>query len=94
MCVDLLGSRFDGSSASRPFVVEASDGTPVRRIDFGPPSVQQVSTTDVALFAQRGERVEQCRPRGDEDVSVARRAHWLPSTRAAPSLRWGCDPDR
>jgi len=50
--VDLLGSAFDGSSISRPFVIAASDGAIVRRIDFNGPSLQQVRSTDLALFAQ------------------------------------------
>jgi hypothetical protein len=50
--VDLLHSRYDGTSASRPVLIEDSNGTLVRRLDFDASSQQNVSTTDLALFAQ------------------------------------------
>lgn len=50
--VDVLHSRFSGSSASAPVIVRRSDGTLVRRLDFGPRSAQQQVSTDVAVFAQ------------------------------------------
>src|SRR5262245_11779509 len=50
--VDLLHSRYDGTSVSRPVLIEDSNGTLVRRLDFDAASQQGVSTTDLALFAQ------------------------------------------
>jgi hypothetical protein len=50
--VDLLGSRFDGSSDSQPVLVLRSNGTLSRRLDFGPGTTQGIDTVDVALFAQ------------------------------------------
>src|SRR4029453_14117537 len=50
--IDLLHSRYDGTSASRPVLVADSNRTRVRRLDFDAPARQGVSTTDLALFAQ------------------------------------------
>lgn len=50
--IDILHSRFTGSSDSRPVLIRRSDGTLVRRLDFGPTSTQALNATDVALFAQ------------------------------------------
>lgn len=50
--VDLLHSRYDGASASRPVLVERVDGTLARRLDFAGPTRQSVESTDVALFVQ------------------------------------------
>ncbi len=50
--IDLLHSRFRGSSTSGPVLIRRSDGTLVRRFDFGPPADQQLNATDIALFAQ------------------------------------------
>jgi hypothetical protein len=50
--VDLLHSRYEGSSASRPVLVARSDGRVVRRLDFRGASAQFVNSTDAALFAQ------------------------------------------
>jgi len=49
---DLLRSRYDGTSASRPVLVERTDGSLARRLDFAGPSSQSVDSTDVALFVQ------------------------------------------
>jgi Carboxypeptidase regulatory-like domain/TonB dependent receptor len=49
---DLLYSQYDGTSASRPVLIERADGTLARRLDFTGPSAQAVDTTDVALFVQ------------------------------------------
>ena len=49
---DLLYSRYDGTSASGPVLIEGSDGTLARRLDFAGPTTQSVGSTDVALFAQ------------------------------------------
>jgi hypothetical protein len=50
--VDLLHSSFTGSSSSNPVIVERADGTPVRRLDYTGPAVQDVQSTDLALFGQ------------------------------------------
>jgi hypothetical protein len=55
--VDLLSSQYDGSSASSTILIrrELPDGTAgslARRLTFGPPSLQSVHSTDVALFIQ------------------------------------------
>jgi hypothetical protein len=54
---DLLGNRFEGSSASEPVLIERSNltgGAPtlVRRLDFGPPTRQSIGSADLALFVQ------------------------------------------
>jgi Carboxypeptidase regulatory-like domain/TonB dependent receptor-like, beta-barrel len=49
---DLLHNRYEGTSASRPVLIERSDGTLARRLDFDGPSVESVHSTDFALFAQ------------------------------------------
>ena len=50
--VDLLHSRYDGSSASGPVLILRSDETLARRLDFLGPTRQEVHSTDVAMFAQ------------------------------------------
>ena len=51
--VDLMHSAYDGTSMSRSVLIEGSDGTLVRRLDFSAiPSFQHAESTDVALFAQ------------------------------------------
>ncbi len=50
--VDLLQSSYDGWSISQPVLIERSNGTLARRLDFSGPSMQEVDTTDVAFFAQ------------------------------------------
>ena len=49
---DLLRSAYDGSSASAPLLIERSDGTLARRLDFGAPTVERARGTDLALFAE------------------------------------------
>jgi Carboxypeptidase regulatory-like domain/TonB dependent receptor len=49
---DVLYSRYQGTSASRPVLIERSNGTLARRLDFTGPSAQSVDSADVALFAQ------------------------------------------
>jgi len=49
---DLLRSYYDGSSASRPVLIERSDGSLARRLDFSRGTTQSVDSTDVAVFAQ------------------------------------------
>lgn len=51
--IDVLRNEYDGSSLSRPVLIERSNGTLARRLDFpAAASLQSVHTTDVALFAQ------------------------------------------
>ena len=50
--LDLLVNEYDGTSNSRPFVIVRSNGTVARRLDFSGPSLQNLPTTDVALYAQ------------------------------------------
>jgi carboxypeptidase family protein/TonB-dependent receptor-like protein len=49
---DLLYSHYDGTSASRPILIDRSDGSLARRLDFTGPSAQSVDSADVALFMQ------------------------------------------
>src|SRR5262249_32972594 len=49
---DVLYSQYEGTSASRPVLIERSDGSLARRLDFTGPSSQLVDSTDVALFVQ------------------------------------------
>jgi carboxypeptidase family protein/TonB-dependent receptor-like protein len=50
--IDLLHSRYDGTSASRPVLIADSNRSLVRQLDFDGPARQDVSSTDLALFAQ------------------------------------------
>ncbi len=50
--LDLLRNEYDGSSLSRPVLIERTDGTLARRLDFPALTRQSVNSTDVALFAQ------------------------------------------
>jgi hypothetical protein len=50
--LDLLINNYEGTSDSRPFLIERSNGTLARRLDASGPSVQDLRTTDVALYAQ------------------------------------------
>ena len=51
--LDVLHSDYIGDSFSRDVLIETSSGALVRRLDYAPvPSLQEVRTTDVALFAQ------------------------------------------
>lgn len=50
--VDLLFSRFDGSSDSQPVLVRRSNGTLSRRLDFGPRTTQAIDSVDLAVFVQ------------------------------------------
>jgi hypothetical protein len=49
---DALYSRYEGTSASRPVLIERSDGSLARRLDFTGPSAQSVDSADLALFVQ------------------------------------------
>ena len=50
--LDLLINDYDGTSESRPFLIERSNGVLARRLDASGPSAQTLRTTDVALYAQ------------------------------------------
>ena len=50
--VDLLHTQYDGTSESHTLLVERADGTVARRLDFSGASVQTVSGTEAAIFAQ------------------------------------------
>ena len=50
--LDLLINDYDGTSESRPFLIERSNGVLARRLDASGPSAQMLRTTDVALYAQ------------------------------------------
>jgi hypothetical protein len=51
--IDVLHSRYAGSSASKPVFIRRSNGTLARRLDFSPfGTSQKVISTDLALFAQ------------------------------------------
>jgi hypothetical protein len=50
--IDLLHSRFTGTSASGPVLIKRTDGTLVRRLDFSGPTRQRQNSTDLAIFAQ------------------------------------------
>ncbi len=51
--MDLLLSDYDGSSLSRPVLVERADGTLARSLGYAPGLTKQdFETTDLALFAQ------------------------------------------
>jgi hypothetical protein len=50
--IDILSSRYAGTSLSRPVLIYRGDGTLARRLDFSGFSRQDVRSTDVALFAQ------------------------------------------
>ena len=46
--VDLLHSEYDGTSESRPVLIERADGTLARRLDFSGASVQTIGGTEAA----------------------------------------------
>jgi hypothetical protein len=50
--LDLLVNDYDGTSDSRPLLIERSNATLARRLDASGPSQQMLRTTDVALYAQ------------------------------------------
>jgi len=50
--IDVLHSGLDGTSESGPVLIDRSNGTLARRLDFDGPSFESVHTTDVAAFAQ------------------------------------------
>jgi hypothetical protein len=51
--IDLLHSRYHGTSLSSPVLIQNANGRLVRRLDFGSALTHQdINSTDVALFAQ------------------------------------------
>ncbi len=50
--VDVMRSRYAGTSESGPVLIDRADGTLARRLDYQPLSTQLVRSTDAALFAQ------------------------------------------
>ena len=50
--LDVLSAAYAGTSDSRPVLIERTDGTLARRLDYAGASRQSVSNTDVAAFAQ------------------------------------------
>ena len=50
--IDLLRNAYDGTSISRPVLIDRSDGSLARSLTFGVPTSQVSHTTDVALFMQ------------------------------------------
>jgi len=50
--IDLLRNAYDGTSVSRPVLIERNDGTLARSLTFPLPTSQTSHTTDVALFMQ------------------------------------------
>jgi hypothetical protein len=51
--LDVLHSRYDGTSSSQPLFIERSNGVLARRLDFMPGITRQIiNSTDLALFAQ------------------------------------------
>lgn len=50
--VDVMANAYHGTSASAPVLVDNAAGTLVRRLDYAGPTVQQIHSVDVAVFAQ------------------------------------------
>ena len=50
--VDLLHTRYDGTSQSQTVLIERADGTVARRLDFSGASVQTIGGTEAAVFVQ------------------------------------------
>ena len=51
--IDVLHSRYAGSSASRPVLIRRADGALVRRLDFSAGTTsQRINSTDLAVYAQ------------------------------------------
>jgi carboxypeptidase family protein/TonB-dependent receptor-like protein len=50
--IDVLRSHYEGTSLSRPVLIDRADGSLARRLDFAPFSAQLVRSTDAAFFVQ------------------------------------------
>jgi outer membrane receptor protein involved in Fe transport len=55
--LDFLYASYKGTSLSRPVEVRRTDGTLSQRIDYGAPTIQDVDSTDIGVFAQDRWRV-------------------------------------
>jgi hypothetical protein len=55
--LDLMWAAYTGTSRSSPVVIRRADGSISQRLEFGSPVTQQVSATDVAVYAQDRWRV-------------------------------------
>jgi hypothetical protein len=49
---DLLRSNYEGTSASRPVLIERVNGSLARRLEFSGTTAQSVDSADIALFVQ------------------------------------------
>ncbi len=49
---DAMRSGYNGTSVSGPVLIERSNGTLARRLEYGGPATQTVHTTDFAVFGQ------------------------------------------
>ena len=49
---DVMTSSYHGTSDSAPVLVGRTDGSLVRRLDYGDPTTERVHSNDVAVFAQ------------------------------------------
>src|SRR5207247_8683266 len=49
---DVMASRYHGTSVSAPVLVERSNGSLARRLDYGGPTAQAVHSRELALVAQ------------------------------------------
>lgn len=88
--IDVQRSSYTGDSTSRPVEIRRTDGTLAERIDFGPPSRQDVTGSEVALFAQDRWRVNsrltfEFGLRVDRDA-VVEGLNWSPRAGAALSV--------
>lgn len=52
MGFDLLHTGYEGTSLSHPILIDRSNGTLARRLDYDGPTKQSVHATDLAVFAQ------------------------------------------
>ena len=87
---DIQRSRYTGESVSRPVEIRRADGSLAERIDFGPPTVQRVAGTEIAVFAQDRWRVNsrltlELGLRLDRDA-VVEAVIWSPRAGAAISV--------
>jgi hypothetical protein len=49
---DVMANDYNGTSDSAPVLIERSNGTLARRLDYAEPTAQQVHTVDIAFFGQ------------------------------------------
>jgi len=99
--LDLLMNDYEGTSESRPFLIERTNGTLARSLIASGPSVQNLRTTDVALYAQDrvqpdsrwyaefGVRVDRDGVIGRWNVTPRMGAAWLLNAAGSSVLRGG-----